>query len=67
MRERGKFNWVQFTAGAVFGGLFGFWLWVSLPESLTGSAAAGVACVLGGALLTGWLAGSRADRFWESF
>ena len=67
MKERGKFNWVQFTAGAIFGALFGFWLWVSLPEGLTYSAVAGIACVLGCALLMGWLAGSRGDRFWESF
>ena len=67
MRERHKFNWVQFTAGAILGAPAGFWLWVSLPEALTYSAAAGLACVLGCALLVGRLAGSRGDRFWESF
>ena len=53
MRQRGQFDWVQFTAGAVFGAPAGFRLWLSLPEALTYSAAAGLACVLGCALLVG--------------
>src|SRR5438552_1157778 len=64
-RER-PFDWfrfaVQFFFGALFGGLFGFYLSAHADSRSTVWLA-----TLGGALVVGLIAGLWGDRFWESF
>lgn len=57
-----RINWVQFSAGAILGALVGFSLWMALPKALTYSWIAGIACVLGMALLLGWFVARNPFR-----
>jgi hypothetical protein len=60
------FDWgrflVQFMVGAIFGGIFGFYL-AAAADSAT-DRILGVSIM---ALLVGLVAGWWGDRFWESF
>lgn len=59
--------WVHFVFGAVLGGFIGLWIWGRPVFDLYDSTLAGVACIGGGAVICGLLAGLGRESFWESF